>query len=230
MSQVSQPITTVLFDLDGTLVDSIPDLSDACNAMLHDLERPTLEEARISQFVGKGTDLLIKRCLANDSNPEEPPSEVFKLAKALFEKHYHKTNGQRSQLFPHIVEGLQALKQQGYLLAVVTNKPMQFTEQLLQHKQLKQFFELIVAGDSCERKKPHPDPILFACKQLQVRPSEAVFVGDSNNDAQAAAAAAMPCLILPYGYTEGEDVQTFKVSAIVNNILEVIDWLGQHSS
>lgn len=215
----------VLIDLDGTLVDSIPDLAMAANVMRHELNMPELALELVSHFVGKGMDNLIKRSLAGKLEAEEPDAALFAHAKDIFKRHYHQLNGQHSQVYPGVVAGLQRLQAMGLYLAVVTNKPHEFTMPLLERTELMRFFDVIVSGDTCTQKKPHPLPLLYACAELDVHPSEAVFIGDSMNDAQAAQAAQMPVLILPYGYNEGRPVQDLQVNAIIDTIDGAADWI-----
>ncbi|WP_159991191.1 phosphoglycolate phosphatase [Pelistega ratti] len=230
MNTLSSRYRAVLFDLDGTLVDSIPDLASATNAMLNDLGMATLPLAQLSQFVGKGSDMLIKRALANKLIPDEPEETLFSRARQLFKKHYHHDNGTQSQLYPYVVEGLHTLQKAGLLLAVVTNKPEEFTHPLLDKMGITHFFDCIVSGDTCSRKKPFPDPLFYACKKLNISPQEALFIGDSINDAQAAQAAQMDVLLLPYGYNEGISVQTLKVNAIVEDIRFVAEWISAQNN
>lgn len=219
------PYQAVLIDLDGTLVDSIPDLAMAANAMRVELGMDELALEQISHYVGKGMDNLIKRSLAAQLDAPEPDQALFEQAKAIFKKHYHLLNGQHSQVYPGVVAGLQRLTSMGLALAVVTNKPHEFTHPLLERTDLMRYFDVIVSGDTCPQKKPHPLPLLYACAELDVHPSEAVFIGDSLNDAEAAQAAGMPVLILPYGYNEGRPVQDLQVNAIIDTIDGAADWL-----
>lgn len=217
----------VLFDLDGTLVDSVPDIALATNAMLNELTLPQVSIEQVRTFVGKGTAVLIKRALAGNINPPEPDPDLFAQAQQVFRKHYHRFNGLHSQLYASVTEGLQALQEMGLILGVVTNKPQEFTLPLLEKMGIAHFFKVIVSGDTCALKKPHPDPIYYACQQLQILPENALFVGDSQNDTQAANAANMDVLVLPYGYSEGISVQTLKVNAIVEGIRSVADWINR---
>ena len=217
----------VLFDLDGTLVDSVPDIALATNAMLNELNLPEVSIEQVRTFVGKGTAVLIKRALAGNINPPDPDSDLFALAQQVFRKHYHHFNGLHSHLYATVTEGLQSLQKMGLILGVVTNKPQEFTLPLLEKMGIAYFFKVVVSGDTCALKKPHPDPIYYACQQLQIQPESALFVGDSQNDTQAANAANMDVLVLPYGYSEGISVQTLKVNAIVEDIRSVADWINR---
>ncbi|NOL49296.1 phosphoglycolate phosphatase [Pelistega europaea] len=218
----------VLFDLDGTLVDSVPDIGTATNAMLAEMGRETLPMEQLRTFVGKGSAVLIKRALAVNIDPPEPDTALFEQAEKLFKKHYHLHNGIQSQLYPNVIEGLRRLQAMGLKLAVVTNKPLEFTVPLLEKMGIADFFSVVVGGDTCERKKPQPDQLYYACEQLGVTVTNSLFVGDSQNDTQAANAAKMDVLVLPYGYNEGKAIQTLSFNAIVDDIAAVADWIEAH--
>lgn len=219
-------INAVLIDLDGTLVDSIPDLAHAANAMRLELGMHTLGQDVIASFVGKGIDNLITRTINASLDNEELPPEVFNQAREIFVRHYHLVNGDASTVYPGVIDGLKSMKAQGLKLAVVTNKAEAFTLPLLTQTGLIGFFDAVVSGDTCTRKKPHPEPLLYACEKLGYPPENSVFIGDSINDVQAAQAAGMPVLILPYGYNEGNSVQTLKVDAIIDSMTGAAQWLA----
>ncbi len=224
MSQVrykKMNIFSVLFDLDGTLLDTIPDLASACNSMRVDLGLPELPVETIATFVGKGSENLVKRALTDLPNPPENQSQALES----FYYHYHLCNGRHSRLYPGVLEGLDDFQSQGVRLAVVTNKPEQFARPLLEKTGLAHYFELIVGGDTCPRKKPDPMPFLHACEQMQIDPAQTLVVGDSVNDAQAARAAGIPVLLVPYGYNEGLDVQSLDSDGIVASIADAAMWL-----
>lgn len=214
-------IFSVLFDLDGTLLDTIPDLASACNAMRIDFGLPVLPKERIATFVGKGSENLVQRALTDLPEPLADPSQALES----FYYHYQLCNGQHSRLYPGVLEGLEDFKNQGLRLAVVTNKPEQFARPLLEQTGLASYFELLVGGDTCPRKKPDPLPFLHACEQMNLSPQQALVIGDSMNDAQAARAAHIPVLLVPYGYNEGKDVQSLDSDGIVASIADAAIWL-----
>lgn len=214
-----------LFDLDGTLVDSVPDIAHAANEMLHAMGREKLPLSDLRNFVGKGTAVLIKRALSAKLDYTEPEITLFEQAEHFFNLFYHQSNGTKSELYPNVIKGLQRLKENGVKLAIVTNKPEQFTLPLVEKIGLTPFFDLVVSGDSCALKKPHPDQLFYACKKLGIKVENTVFIGDSLNDTQAANAAKMDVLVLPYGYNEGRSVQDLTVNAIVEDISFAADWI-----
>lgn len=222
----SPDFQAVLIDLDGTLIDTIPDLADAANAMLVELGAAPLPQEDVATYVGKGTENLVRRCL---SDPRAGlPVDDTSVAQALqvFGRHYHAVNGRRSQVYPGVREGLAAMQERGLQLAVVTNKPTEFTLPLLELTGLASWFSVVVCGDTCARKKPDPTPLLHACEQLRCEPSRALAIGDSVNDALAARAAGMTVLAVPYGYNEGRDIHELDIDGIVFGIDKAAEWLS----
>ncbi|WP_459616607.1 phosphoglycolate phosphatase [Bordetella sp. 2513F-2] len=216
----------VLLDLDGTLLDSIPDLAHAANAMRVELGMPPLREDVLATFVGKGVDVLVQRTLAGNILGDLDDPALFARGRESFYRHYHLVNGEKARVFDGVVAGLQAMQEQGLKLAVVTNKPTEFTLPLLQRTGLAGFFPVVVCGDTCAGKKPQPDQILHACAQLAVRPAEAVTIGDSINDALAGRAAGTRVLVVPYGYNEGMDVHALDSDGIVATLVDAAHWIS----
>ena len=220
--------SAILFDLDGTLLDTIPDLADAANAMRQDMGLTPIPESVLATYVGKGVEQLVIRTLGHDA----PPASVDMVMRGLarYQDHYRALNGQRSHLYPGVLAGLDAFRMQGARLGVVTNKGTEFTGPLLRQKGLDGYFDVVVCGDTCARKKPDPMPLFHACDLLGVTPEQTLFIGDSINDALAARAAGMRVLALPYGYNEGRPVQSLPVDAIVGSIVEAVQWAADATS
>ena len=208
------PIRSITIDLDGTLLDTVPDLAAAANAMLRELGRPELPIETIAAFIGRGIPKLVARCLPDLDD------DAVDQAQAVFRRHYAVENGRRSRLFPGVLEGLQAFRAAGLPMAVITNKAAAFTEPLLVATQLNSWFEFAVSGDTLAHKKPHPAQLLHACERMGTVPAENLHIGDSHHDAVAARAAGCPVFIVPYGYNEGEDVQGIDCDAIVTSLAE----------
>lgn len=212
-------IHSVTFDLDGTLLDTIADLADACDEMLRDLGRPPLGVERVRRFVGKGMAVLVERCLtAADGRAPDPAWLASGISS--FRHHYAIINGRSARLYPGVREGLDAFRALGLPLAVVTNKPAAFTGPLLERTGLADFFVVSVSGDTTANKKPHPEPILHACTILGVLPQANLHIGDSDNDLLAARAAGCLAWAVPYGYTEEGPVDTANCDALVCSLLE----------
>ena len=210
------PPRAVLFDLDGTLVDSAPDLAMAVNKMLHQLNLPEAPEPLIGKWIGKGAELLVQKALAYAEAPER-----YEHGFSLFIQHYEACNGKHAKPFAGILKGLQHLKASKIPCWVVTNKIMVFTTPLLEQLEMAHYFEGIVAGDCVAQKKPYPDSILLACEKLCVSPSEVLMVGDSKNDVLAAKAAGCPVIAVDYGYNHGEDIRLSEPDGVVSSIEEV---------
>ncbi len=223
-------ISAVLLDLDGTLLDTIPDLADAANAMRAEFGMPSLTQSLIATYVGKGTENLVARTLSTHVAGTAPAVTDVAQGLRVFGRHYHRINGRRATLYPGVMQGLEAFKATGTKMAVVTNKPTEFTLPLLAHCGLDAYFQAVVCGDTCEHKKPHPMPLLHACRLLGVAPDQALAIGDSVNDALAARAAGIKVLAVPYGYNEGRDVRTLEVDDIVMSIDEAASWLAAHQN
>lgn len=212
-------VRVVMFDLDGTLLDTAPQIAEAANRMLVALGKPMLPQAQITTYIGEGVQNLIKRCLVGSMHGE-PSEQEFARAQPLYHGFYE-ANATASQVFAGVLPALQQLKKQGYRLACVTNKPEKFTLPLLQHAGLADFFEIVVSGDTLPKKKPDPLPLLHICQKLGTLPAEAVLVGDSETDIQAAHAAGCFVVTVPYGYNQGRAIDVATVDAMVQQLTEV---------
>lgn len=197
----------ILFDLDGTLIDSAPDLALAVNHMLVELGREPIDTEIIRSWVGNGATVLVQRALSGSAQiAADLDQALASKALSIFLAFYAQHLCVDTVTYAHVGESLQALKGKGYTLAIVTNKPYQFVEPILQGLKLTGLFELILGGDSLSKRKPDPLPLLHACEQLGVTVDECVMVGDSKNDIIAANAANMQSIGLTYGYNYGEDI------------------------
>ena len=223
-------VRAVLFDLDGTLLDTVPDLHAAVCAMLADLGRPALPEEAVRSYVGRGIANLVKRVLADSLDAAEDDSPAPAEALASFRRHYARENGRRTQLFPGAREGLEAIRAKGLPMAVITNKAEAFTRPLLEMTGLAEFFSVVVSGDNLPRHKPDPMSLVWTCGRLGVSPTDALFIGDSVNDFLAARAACCRVFLLPYGYNEGRDVRELDCDAIVPSIISAASLIRHRAS
>lgn len=216
-------IKVVMIDLDGTLLDTIPDLAAAANATLTEIGRPTLPVSTIETYVGKGIPNLVKRCLTGSLDGLTEPGEAeLERVLPIFKRHYAAVNGRETKIYPGVREGLDAFRAKGLKLACVTNKAAAFTEPLLETVGLRPYFAVVVSGDTLAEKKPHPAPLLHICKELGVTASEAMLIGDSGNDVEAARRAGCGVVYcVDYGYNEGADVHDLDCDAIVSSLEEV---------
>lgn len=218
-SSVALPlkIKAVVIDLDGTLLDTAPDLADAAMAMAQDLHLPQIDLPTVKTYIGNGVSRLVKRVLTRDMQAEPDPA-LFAQALPLYEKHYGAHVSRKSRVFPGVIEGLKGFRAAGYRVACITNKAEKFTTPLLRDTQLLDYFELVLSGDTLAKKKPDPLPLLHACDYFDVPPAQLLLIGDSLNDAQAARAAGCPVFCVPYGYNRGRDVQELDIDAIVPSL------------
>jgi phosphoglycolate phosphatase len=208
--------THLLFDLDGTLIDSVPDLAKALNATLRELDLPTYDEATVRNWIGNGAATLVKRGLAGNREIDPgPDEELFAEAMERFLRHYERVLNEATGLYPGVAGTLQALNDAGYTMAVVTNKPSQFVGPILQNLSIDRHFDLIVGGEDLPRKKPDPLPLLHACEKLGCSREEALMIGDSSNDILAAQAAGIPVIAVSYGYDNGRSVRELGADEII---------------
>ena len=207
---------SVTFDLDGTLLDTIADLAEACRLMLAELGVPPRSAEEVHSFVGKGMAVLVERCLTHEQAPDEA---LLAAGITAFRRHYAVVNGRYARLYPLVLEGLREWRASGLKLGVVTNKPAEFTEVLLERMGIADFFDVVVSGDTTAHKKPHPEPILHACRHLAVESQRNLHIGDSLNDIQAARAAGSLAYCVPYGYNEGQPVDSADCDALVSDLL-----------
>lgn len=210
----------VLIDLDGTLVDSVPDLAFCVDAMMRELGLPERGEAAVRQWVGNGVERLVQRALINAVEGDPEPS-AFQRALPVFMRLYQDNTSGRSCLYPGVREGLDYLKRAGFRLACVTNKAEQFTLPLLRDMGILDDFELVVSGDTLPVKKPDPAPLLHAAGKLGVTPGESLMVGDSRSDVKAARAAGFPIVCVSYGYNHGEDIRNYSPDAVIDRLDQI---------
>ncbi len=220
MTSAAPLIRAVLFDLDGTLLDTVLDLHAAANAMLHDLGRAPVSVQAIRSYVGRGIPNLVKRILAGVKEVADDPSPAPADALSSFRQHYARANGRQSTLFPGVREGLEAFRALGLPMGVITNKAEVFTLPLLQHAGLAPFFDVVVSGDVLPRPKPDPMPLLWASGRLGVSPATVLMIGDSVHDWHAGRAAGCHVFLVPYGYNEGRDVHDLPCDGIVSSLVE----------
>jgi phosphoglycolate phosphatase len=199
-------LQAVMIDLDGTMVDTIGDFEVALNRALADLQVPTANRLLIERSIGKGSEHLIRTVLKHQLALPEMAGNA---------------RGEFSNVFPGVMEGLEQIKALGLPMACLTNKPVSFTLPLIQDKGLAPYFTKVFGGDSFERKKPDPLPLLKTCEALQSLPAQTLMVGDSSNDAQAADAAGCPVVLMTYGYNHGEPIQNTPALAWLDSLVQL---------
>lgn len=219
-------VKAILIDLDGTLLDTAPDLAAAANAMLAKLGRAPRTLDEVKTFVGKGIARLVERCLTGDLD-RRMDAETLARALEIFRVEYETASGLHSSVYPGVLEGLEAM--QPLQLACVTNKAARFTGPLLERKGLAKYFAAVICGDMVEKGKPDPACYRLACERLGVAPAEALVIGDSENDALAARAAGIRVWCVPYGYNEGRPVATLDCDRTVSDLAEAASLLRRLS-
>ena len=219
----SAPFRAVIIDLDGTLIDTAGEIAQAMDRTLDELGLPRVPAAEITAMIGRGVPKLVERVVARlGANNVDQEAAIER-----FESHYAQTVGTHAQPYDGVREGLARMYESGLKLAVVTNKPRFFTEQLLERAEIARFFSAIVAGDDGIRKKPHGDMLEAACRAMGARPAETLMVGDSDNDVAAARAAGCAVWCVPYGYNEGRPAETLACDRIVRTVDEAARLLGR---
>lgn len=208
----------ILIDLDGTLVDSAPDIAAAANRMLAELGAPSLPDDTVRSFIGNGVPTLVRRVLAATPCLRDTGHA---LALAMFDRHYGDCNGRHGAPYPGVLQGLGRLHRLGHPLACVTNKPRAHTLPLLDMTGLSRYFGAVVSGDSTPAMKPDPAPLLDACCKLGVEPGHCVMVGDSEADVAAARAAGMPVYIVRYGYHGKGGLAALACDAVIDSLDEL---------
>ena len=216
----------IIFDLDGTLIDSSHDLANAINYMLCSLGRNTFSADTIHYWVGNGAQILVKRALSGrreiDPNIDE---RLFNQALEIFLDYYNSHLSIETVPYPNVVSTLQELQGLGYRLAIITNKPYRFVAPILTDLKLDTYFETFLGGDSLSKKKPHPMPLEHLCKTLGVNIDQSVMVGDSKNDILAAKACGMHSIGVTYGYNYGEDINSYDPDLVVDQFQHILPTL-----
>jgi phosphoglycolate phosphatase len=214
-----QALDAILFDLDGTLLDTAGDIHAALNRALTEFRWEPMSEGAVRHMIGRGAPILIERTAAAQGRALDEPTQA-----ALVERFFHHYGAlQENDEFgarPYAGVGgaLETLHGAGLRTAIVTNKQQRFAIGLLHRLHLKQWIDVVVGGDSCERRKPDPQPLLFACERLGVSPSRALMVGDSINDVEAARAAQIAVVCVPYGYNEGNDPRDLPCDQLIEDL------------
>ncbi|MBK57528.1 MAG: phosphoglycolate phosphatase [Pseudomonas sp.] len=211
----------VMFDLDGTLMDSVPDLAAAVDKMLMLLGREPAGIDRVRDWVGNGSRVLVRRALAGQLQHEGVADELADEALALFMQAYSGGH-ELTTVYPGVRECLDWLRERDVKLAIITNKPAQFIEPLLEEKGLAGYFQWLIGGDTLPQQKPDPAALVWVMREAGVFPNASLFVGDSRNDVRAAKAASVPCAALTYGYNHGEPIAHELPALVLDDLRELV--------
>ena len=226
------PFQALMIDLDGTMVDTMADFEAALNLALADIDLPKVAREVVSIAVGKGSEHLVRTVLTHQLGLPEVQSSglvcnsttvdtYYEPAFQRYQHHYGRVNGQHAEVYPGVREGLQAFQAKGWPMACLTNKPTAFAKDLLARKGLAGFFGQVFGGDAFPRKKPDPLPLLETCQALGSLPPHTLMLGDSQNDAQAARAAACPVVLVTYGYNHGEPIRGVDCDGFIDSFTEL---------
>ncbi|WP_408638640.1 phosphoglycolate phosphatase [Paraburkholderia ginsengisoli] len=214
----------LLIDLDGTMVDTAPDIVAAVGSMLEDLRAAPLPFDTVAGFIGKGVPNLVRRSLDAAGIGEQWD---FEHALRVFDRHYVNTNGQLGHVFPGVAAGLHELWRRGYRSACVTNKPQALAAALLAKTGLSAYLDVLVAGDTLTSMKPSPEPLWHACHLLDIDPARCALVGDSPVDVAAARAAGLPVFIVNYGYGGPGGIEASHCDALIDSFEALPAMLAQ---
>ena len=211
------------FDLDGTLIDSVPDLTLAINAMLNDFDLPPCHKSDVKNWVGDGIKKMVERALLFSA--KNTTIEALEKAVSCFEKHYQTFLNCESGLYPQVAQTIKSLSLKGYKIALVTNKAEQFLPDLLQLYGIADYFDLLLGGDTLAKNKPDPMMVNFACDHFNVEKTETVMIGDSRNDILAGQNAGVISIALTYGYNYGTPVSQLNPDYIIDHFEQLLDLL-----
>ena len=214
----------IMIDVDGTLVDSVPDLAYCIDEMMQELDLQKLGEAKVRHWVGNGIPKLVERALTGELEGR-PIKEVFDIAYPIFLDLYEDNAAERSYLYDGVREGLDYLKSQGYQLGCVTNKSEQFTHPLLKALGIFNDFKIIISGDTLVKRKPDPMPLLYCAEHFNLKPEECLMLGDSVSDVKAARAAGFDIICMSYGYNHGNDIADENPDLVIDSMSQLSDHL-----
>ena len=211
----------IVFDLDGTLIDSAPDLVEAVNHALTELNKPTHSQASTQQWIGNGADVLVKRALLNNWHVGEIPDD-FEVAFELYKTYYAEHDWVRSRLYDGVLETLQTLKNANFKLACITNKTARFTNPLMETAGLVPYFDFIASGDTFAEMKPNPLPLLETAKLFAIAPENAWMIGDSINDISAGKSAGFKTIAVSYGYAGQHSMADLNADYTIDSLREIV--------
>jgi len=214
----------IMIDVDGTLVDSVPDLAYCVDELMVAMGKEKWGEAQVRHWVGNGVPKLVERTLTGELEGIVDKADFDKAYPIFLELYAQNTSG-RSSLYEGVREGLDYLKSQGYTLGCVTNKAEQFTHPLLKDLGIFNDFGIVISGDTLAKKKPDPLPLLHAAKHFGVEPQDSMMLGDSISDVKASRAAGFEIICMSYGYNHGNDIRDTNPDLVIDSMAELKDYL-----
>jgi phosphoglycolate phosphatase len=216
----------IIFDLDGTLVDSLPDLVRTVNAAMGEYGAPPVDAACVRAWIGCGSRVLLGSALRHHGIDTEAPDFEFEDMYARFLEHYLDHLTGESRLFPGVASALQSLAASRFRMAVCTNKPSRFVGPLLRWLGVDDYFSILLGGDALSERKPHPAPLLSLAGQFGCSPADCLMVGDSRYDIEAARAAGMPVVAVSYGYAAQGELAAHPADGSIDNLECLLEWLA----
>ncbi len=214
----------IMIDVDGTLVDSVPDLAYCVDELMVLMGREKWGEAKVRHWVGNGVPKLVERSLTGELEGTVDKSD-FDKAYPIFLELYAENTSERSSLYDGVREGLDYMKSEGYTLGCVTNKAEQFTLPILRDLGIFNDFGIVISGDTLEKKKPDPLPLLHAAKHFGIDPKDSLMLGDSISDVKASRAAGFEIICMSYGYNHGDDIRDANPDLVIDSMAELKDYL-----
>lgn len=214
----------VMIDVDGTLVDSVPDLAYCVDQMMIALCKPVIGNERVRHWVGNGIPRLVERALVGQLEGT-PSKEEFDKAYPIFLDLYSKNSSVRSHLYEGVMEGLDYLKSKDYLIGCVTNKAEQFTIPLLKTLGIFEYFKIVISGDTLEKKKPDPLPLIHSANFFKLNPKDCLMLGDSVSDVKAARAAGFNIICMSYGYNHGNNIADENPDLVIDSMRKLREYL-----
>jgi len=214
----------IMIDVDGTLVDSVPDLAYCIDKMMQKLGMQKWGEDKVRHWVGNGVPKLVERALTGELEGRAI-KEVFDKAYPIFLDLYEDNNSQRSYLYDGVREGLDYLISQGYQLGCVTNKSEQFTHPLLKALGIFNDFKIIISGDTLAKRKPDPMPLIYCAEHFNLKPKDCLMLGDSVSDVKAARAAGFDIICMSYGYNHGNDIANENPDLVIDSMKQLSNHL-----
>lgn len=211
----------IIFDFDGTLINSVPDLTLAINTMLSHYQLPEVPVEEVAPFIGNGARTLVKRALKHSMKDAEMTDKFFEEAFAFYLKSYGEVPCKDTYLYPGVVETLKYLDEKAYKMVICTNKPFTFIEPILNHLNIKQFFKIWIGEDSLAETKPNAVPLLYLANEMNISINRCIMVGDSKNDILAAQNAEMDSIGLTYGYNYNEHIADYNPTIVVDNFAQL---------
>jgi phosphoglycolate phosphatase len=212
----------ILFDLDGTLIDSVPDLANAVNYTLEKINKKKFKENIIRQWVGNGAKTLVARALSGSVNIDKNLStNEIENALEIFLDFYSKNLSVKTTMYPNVKQTLEYLKNKEYIMVIITNKPYAFIKPILEYLDILNLFDDYLGADSLAKKKPSPMPLLYVCEKFNIDISAAIMIGDSKNDILSANSANIESIAVTYGYNYDEDISIYNPTIVFDDFIKI---------